>query len=245
VIYVDSRLAQFGREAQLTFESGTMLLDGNVVSMAFLAGQGGIPAYFMDTSSAHNYYRYISSGYEIEQSQPPVTGPDGVGEFDPILFYSQNSHLICVNNSKRTNLQTAFKRRNDPGRVLLLFPDFPWITDSSCTRVKLIKQRDPGSTDSTMGVFAPTGSYSLGPQSTPHGYSTASSQLSQYYDQPPSESGGGDIRDARQSTMRLTVVCKDEDLCQCHGCLVKFNTVRKLRLLRNSPLVLTIFRMEI
>jgi hypothetical protein len=196
---------------------------------------------FLDTSAYHYNRRYASSGYELDKSQPPFS--DGAPIFDPILFFSQNSHLICSGNDRRlnNNVAQAFRYRNNESPILLVFPDFPGINLKGCTRVKLMKRRDLTSTDATQAEFVPTGSYSLRQQRTPHGYFKEPKQPTPYLDKPPS--AGDYLGDVTQSHMYLTVVCQADDRCPCHGCVIRINTVRKF--IRNSLFVLTIYRMEI
>jgi hypothetical protein len=199
--------------------------------------------HFLDTYARQYQNRYVSSGYELDKSEPPFS--DGAPIFDPILFYSKNSHLICSSTDIPLNalLDETFTDREESNYspILLLFPDFPWIKD--CTRVKLMKRRDSSSTDKTEAEFSPTGSYSLRPPTTPHRYPAEPRQLSQYFDQPPSQLAVDYLRDVTLSHMYLTVLCQADDRCPCHGCVIRLNTVRKV--IRNSPLVLTIYRREI
>jgi hypothetical protein len=241
VIYVDSpKSAQgsFGPVANLSFESGAMFLDGNIVMMKFPTDRKLDTGYILEAYVTPNdSKRFSSSGYELGESEPFVA-KDGTILVDPILFYSQNSHLICKHTTS-----LGFHGRSPSSPVLLLLPDFPWLVGSrTCTRVKLINMPDSRSRNLRKVEFSPTGLYSLRPQEPPLHYNIGLGQQGLYSEQPSSQLVGNDRVVVRPPDMYFAVECQAEDQCLYHGRVITLTKVRKL--ISHSPSVLTSSRRD-
>jgi hypothetical protein len=229
-MYVDTIPAKFGSLARLSFESGAMFLDGNVVMMNLPKARNANTGYFLNADSVTRaeYSRYVSSGYELGESELSHARDGTPILLDPILFYSQNSHRICTHTltSETTGyLSSAFKghKKLDSSPVLLLFPDFPWL--EGCPRVKLMKTHDP---DVTKDEFSPTSLYETRLR-------TKQSPYAVHLLLPPADNT---VVDFGLSHMYFTVVCGADDRCGCDGCAITLTTVRKL--IGDPPLVLTL-----
>jgi hypothetical protein len=210
--------------------------------MTFPTNRNADTGYFLDASVMKNSYRYSSSGYELGESEPFTTKYGTTILVDPILFYSQNSHLICgdIPEAPKSTSSSAFQGHSHSSPVLLLMPDFPWLV--GCTRVKLINMPDSRSREVRNAEFSPTGLYSFRPQEPAQHYRTGRGQQRLYSEQPPSQLVGDDLLAIAHSDMFFTVECQAEDQCSCHGRLITLSNVRKL--ISNSPSVLTLHRMD-
>jgi hypothetical protein len=123
VIFVDERSAAFGEEAKLSFESGVMLLNDVVVTMRSASQHAWKPDgnFLLEVPGTSKASRkpYLTSGYEIVKREQT----DRLGTFDPILHYSQNSHLVCPRKLKSYS-GSQFQGRAKKDIVLFLFPLF-------------------------------------------------------------------------------------------------------------------------
>jgi hypothetical protein len=187
--------------------------------MKFPKPEDPVGGYVLEASEqAEDEWRYMSSGYELGSEERPCIYGGETRICDPILFYSRNSHRLCRHKPIRnTYPSTEFKGRENKGHnpALLLFPDSPWL--KNCTRVRLMKLRNSSSSDVTEAEFAPTGRYTTSLRHHPV--------------------------DVTESPMYFTVLCRVEDLCRCHGCVITLDEVWMLT--SNSPVVLSIYRMDI
>jgi hypothetical protein len=212
VLYVDDSDSGFGTLAELSFESGAMFLNGNLVRMNFPRNRNARTHWLDVSGRPENHRRYSTSGYELGSQE------DATSNYDPILFYSLNSHRVCPHKLMTNSYPSdAFRGRQNTGDdpILLLVPDFPWLKD--CARVRLMKLRDSSSSGVTKPEFSPTGLYTT---SLRHR-----------------------LVHVTQSPMSFTVICLEENQCRCHGCVIILGQVRKLTI--RSPSVLTIYRMDI
>jgi hypothetical protein len=231
-----------------------MFLDGNAVIMNFpIKPRQGHRGYYLDASAtfAEQNGRYISSGYELGSRGEQQCFYEGQARIcDPILFYSRNTHRLCQHrqvancypSSAFTN-RREIDREFNPGPILLLFPDFPWLLD--CRRVRLMKIRESSISDETKAEFSPTGLYTtnLRYQNTSEDDYQGQGQYNLYSDQPSSPSAGNNQVDFTQLRMSFTVLCQAKDKCRCDRCVIILDEVRKPT--SDSRLVLTIHRMDI
>jgi hypothetical protein len=158
VIYIDKPDATFGAEANLSFESGVMLLNGSVVLMKS-ASKGPWDRNFVLEAVGQPDDRprsYLTSGYELGKGEQT----NGLGTFDPILYYSQNSHLVCHRHLSTAEYPgSQFQGYEDGCPYLFLFPYFPWL--EGCTRVKLFDRGNHPPSAGSMVEFSPTNLYDI------------------------------------------------------------------------------------
>jgi hypothetical protein len=230
-----------------------MLLNHNVVIMSFPQNLNTLERFHLAVgATAVKRDVYVSAGYELETSEQSSSTTDGHPEFDPILFFSQNSHLICEDilittdpSSGPQAVSSKYSRQN-----LFLFPDFPWIKFDHCTRVRLMKRRTPSFSPVPPTEFSPTGLYEI--MARPHHmvrrYNqgpeefTLDPQGSQSQSQSPSQKRH-DVFDTREEPMYFTVLCRSKDRCGSHGRVIMVDEVSHHP--TKYPMILTISSVDI
>jgi hypothetical protein len=134
--------------------------------------------------------------------------------------------------------------------MLLLFPDFPWLNFDHCTRVRLMKRRNPSFSHVPTTEFSPSGLYEI--RTRPHDmvrrYNrgpeafTLDPQGSQSQSQSPGQTRH-DVFDTTEEPMYFTVLCRSKHRCGSHGWVITVDKVSHR--LTKYPMILTICRVDI